>query len=771
MAGQVMSTEWLRPIQKFRTRVYLLLTILVILVMGAAASVFLISQNRALEEALTKRGQSLTESLAQGVRLGLILEDVDFISQTAAGLLGLPDMLFVDFYRPDGQLLLRLGQFDHNFSVDAADFRAAMNSKMVTRSGVLTASGNQEPYREFLTLVNLEDEVPAGFIRVGLATRAISEKWEETLKATVWTTLLLIVLTGMAAYFPVRRITHPLKQLADGALEIGQGNLDFRIELDSQDEIGELARNFNTMARSLQERDAEIKRKAKALETSELKYRELFEGIGQALYICDMDGKLLDCNQAMVDLFGYESREEMIESVQMGSDIYADPGRRPVVVNEALQRDGVRGLELEFKKKNGDRINALVTSGVRRDDKGKAIGFEGMIQDITEVRQLENQLIQSQKMESIGRLAGGVAHDFNNILSIINGYAQLALMEMEDDHRFREHIETIYDSGRKAANLTKQLLAFSRKQIIQPVILNLNVVIETMRSMLERLIGENIEIEIKPGDDLWDISADPTQIDQIIMNLAVNARDAMPTGGRLVIETMNISLDSESAKKESIDGPGQYLMLAISDTGRGMSGEVRARIFEPFFTTKEVGKGTGLGLATVYGIVKQNNGYIYVYSEPDMGTTFKIYLPRIGVDTDDLMFEQPEELPGGRETILLVEDYIDVREFALKVLSKLNYKVLVAEDGAAALKICDEFEGRIDLLLTDVVMPRMNGNELAEHVSRLQPGARVLYMSGYTEETIAHHGVLKKGINLLQKPLTPQVLAMAVREVLDTGTT
>ncbi len=387
-----------------------------------------------------------------------------------------------------------------------------------------------------------------------------------------------------------------------------------------------------------------------------------------------------------------------------------------------------------------------------------------------EKKKMEEQLHQAQKMEAVGRLSGGIAHDFNNLMTIVMGNADLTLMMIPEDDPLRESILEIKKAGERAASLTRQILAFSRRQIIQPVVLNFNALVLGVDKMLRRIIGEDIALETTLSSDLGQVEGDPGQVEQIIMNLAVNARDAMPKGGRLTIETANVELDREYAAKHIAVTPGPHVMLAVSDTGEGMTEAVRSQIFDPFFTTKAVGKGTGLGLSTVYGIVKQAGGHIWVYSEPGKGTCFKIYLPRVDKAHPvlDPLKIPPESLQGA-ETVLVVEDDAQLRNMACKILKKYGYKVLSAEGGPSALEIAKTHGETIHLLVTDVVMPVMSGKEAAECMKTLQPDIKVLFMSGYTDNAIVHHGILDKDTAFLQKPFTPEGLARKVREVLTGG--
>jgi signal transduction histidine kinase len=387
---------------------------------------------------------------------------------------------------------------------------------------------------------------------------------------------------------------------------------------------------------------------------------------------------------------------------------------------------------------------------------------------IEALRNTENQLVQSQKLEAVGRLAGGISHDFNNLLTVILGYTDISKRTLKEGDPLLRNLEEIGKASERAASLTRQLLAFSRKQVMQPKVFDLNTVVSDLKKMLRRMIGEDIELRVISEADLGNIKADPVQLEQVIMNLVVNARDAMPRGGKLSIETSNVYLDESYAREHVSVDPGEYVMLAISDTGCGMNEETRQRIFEPFFTTKESGKGTGLGLSMVYGIVKQSGGNIWVYSEEGRGTTFKIYFPRVTAEAEEYRrVGDTFEMPKGSETILLVEDAALVRTLARQVLETAGYKVLEAASAEAALTICEPNGTRIDLLLTDVVMPGMSGNDMSKILLARQPDMPVLYMSGYTDEAIVQHGVLEAGINFLQKPFSPGALALKVREVLD----
>jgi two-component system cell cycle sensor histidine kinase/response regulator CckA len=404
-----------------------------------------------------------------------------------------------------------------------------------------------------------------------------------------------------------------------------------------------------------------------------------------------------------------------------------------------------------------------------RDSDGQVSGAICMSLDITDRKQLEEQLRQAQKMEAVGRLAGGIAHDFNNLLMVIQGYSDLLVERLPGGDPLRRNAEQIQMASQRASSLTRQLLAFSRKQMLAPKILNVQSVVAEMEKILRRLIGEDIQLETSSAPDLGLVRADRSQIEQVILNLAVNARDAMPQGGRLTIETANVELDSSYSHPPAVLSPGRYVMMAVTDNGCGMDAETQAHVFEPFFTTKEKGKGTGLGLATVYGVVKQSGGYVWVYSEPGRGTSFKIYLPRIEETAVPAVRDGKSEMQvpqRGSETILLVEDEKGVRELAREYLASSGYTVIEAEDGHTALELAAMHVGQIHLLLTDVVMPGISGRELAERVSQIRPGIKIIYMSGYTDQAVVHHGILRNDAVLLQKPFTLMTLAGKLREML-----
>ena len=515
-------------------------------------------------------------------------------------------------------------------------------------------------------------------------------------------------------------------------------------------------------------------RDARLARESQHRFRALTENNLAGVILLDARGLLTYANDAFLKIIGYDRAE--LESGRLRWSDFASPEWKRIAEQADLHKseiDSVHSVVEEFTTKNGQRLSVLIASAWAGTENEEhlvctIIDITDRVHAEEELRKSEERLLQSQKLESVGMLAGGIAHDFNNMLTAINGYSELGISKLPAEHVLRNYFEEINKAGERAARLTRQLLAFSRKQILEPKIIDLNEITSDLENMLRRLIGEDINLRTYLFKDLAMVKADPGQIEQVIMNLAVNSRDAMPDGGKLTIETRNVELDEVYAQQHEEAAPGFYVMLAVSDTGIGMDVDTKKRIFDPFFTTKGVGKGTGLGLSTVYGIVKQSGGHIWVYSEPGVGTTFKIYLPV--VEEGDAEFVPAEGVLTnlyGTETILLAEDEDIVRKLAADVLQQYGYQVLEAVNGTEGLAICERHEGMIHLLLTDAVMPEMSGREMATQIANLRPEIKILYMSGYTENSIVHHGMLDAGTNFIPKPFTPDQMVKKVRKLLD----
>ena len=577
----------------------------------------------------------------------------------------------------------------------------------------------------------------------------------------------VIMAIALALFFALRtrqKILKPINELITYIGKVAKGEYTFQLQQKSYREADELAHGFRQMSQA-------IKKREKALRKSEKKYRFLVQNASSIIMRWNTKGNFTFINEYARTFFGFNKKELIGHPLtatiippgesggrdlnKMIGDIIADPEKFVINENENITKNGVRKW-LQWSNKpiynESGEISEILSIGT----------------DITEQKKLEEQLRQAQKMEAVGRLAGGIAHDFNNLLTAINGYAELILLSLDEKDPIRADLAEIKKAGSRAALLTEQLLAFSRRKILKPGVFNLNNLIADLENMLRRIIGEDIEMKAVLEKDIKNIKADPGSIEQVIMNLAVNARDAMAKGGKLLIETSTVFLDSRYAGEHAEVETGFYTCLAVTDSGGGIDPEILPNIFEPFFTTKEMNKGTGLGLSTVYGIIKQSGGSITVYCEPDQGTTFKIYLPQVLEEAEQSKAAaiQPDDYSGS-ETILLVEDEELVLNFAVSILEKYGYRVLAAPSGGAALKLCEKERHSPDMVFTDVVMPGMSGSQLAEKLTALYPQLRVLYASGYTENAIVHHGVLDEGIDFIQKPYGAEELLAKIREILN----
>ena len=665
--------------------------------------------------------------------------------------------------------------------VDKPDLIKAMSSQI--NEGTFTGFGNDGTkclygYKRFYLKGNTS---PYLFLRVGIPEEQALRYARNSLVVNLALLGGAFLIAMVLAWFLGRRlIVQRLRRLVDAAQRLGHGDLQIRTGLSySQDELGLLTKAFDEMAEALEDKETQRKSVEGALRKNEEKFKAIADYTYDWENWVGTDGKLVWVNSGVERMTGY-SVEECMSMTDFPFPIIdeADRGKVAEGFGKALQGERRGNFEFRLRCKDGALRWGSVAYQPIYDDSGNSLGHRSSIRDITERKQaegekakLQEQLLQAQKMESVGRLAGGVAHDFNNMLGVILGHVEMAVEHVDKALPLHTDLQEIRKAAQRSADLTQQLLTFARKQTVSPKVLDMNATVAAILKMLQRLIGEDIHLIWLPGLKLWPVKIDPSQIDQILANMCVNARDAISGVGKVTIETGNVFFDEAYCADHAGYVPGEYVLLAVSDDGCGMSKETFGNLFEPFFTTKERGKGTGLGLATIYGIVKQNSGFINVYSEPGQGTTFKIYLPRHIGKTEQVQTVKPqgpqEPIMRGRETVLVVEDEPAILSLSKRMLEKQGYQVLIAGTPGEATRVAEEHTGEIHLLMTDVVMPEMNGRDLAEKLLSLYPNLKCLFMSGYTADVIAHHGVLDDEVHFIQKPFSIKDMAAKVREVLD----
>ncbi len=606
-----------------------------------------------------------------------------------------------------------------------------------------------------------------GLVDIVVREQALGSTARAIATATGWWALVGLLLLPAAALLVHRRFYRPLAALDGAFARLASGDLAATVPVSHADEMGRLAQHFNRMTAIVRSRTEEQQRQSEqAIAASDLQLRTVWDASADGMRLTDAGGTVVRVNEALCRIIGLPRAE--LEGKPLTAAY--DPGRSDTILQKHIQR--FRGelfrqqYEQEVMLWNGRRIWLEVATSMF-ESPGHEPLLLSVIRDVTERKRLEEQLRQSQKMDAVGRLAGGIAHDFNNILGAIVAYAELARGALAQDDPVADDVAQIEVAARRAGDLTRQLLAFARRQMLELRVVDLNALVDDLDKMLRRLIGETITLVTRRSDLPCTVKVDPGQFEQVLVNLVVNARDAMPHGGRLTIEIRNVDLDEAYADGRPGVTPGPYVLLAVSDTGTGMTEEVQRQIFEPFFTTKERGKGTGLGLATCYGIVRQAGGHLWVYSEPGRGSTFKVYIPR---STEAVTAPAPAEhhgpAPTGSETILLVEDEAMLREAVARSLREHGYRVLSAASGEEALDVARLHAEPIDLLVTDVVLPVMGGRQVADLLRASHAGLKVLFVSGYTEDAVVNHGILEAGIQFLPKPFTPAALARRVRRVL-----
>ena len=758
---------------------FLVGTLLVVAsVMSALVLIVEQRQREAIIREVQRRGDALARDLAAVSTGPLVLYNYTQLEQNVVRVAAETDVAYAMILDRDG----RLAAHDHRPDMMGTVVGSGALDRVLSSDATVVQEidgPDGEALYDFTVPIQV-DAQPWGTARVGLSRRRMDLEIATTRRQLVLLAILVLGGAGLASALVARRIARPVRQLAAGAAGISRGELVQRVEPTTWDEIGQLATAFNEMARQLHEQRSALLEGRTALEAAHAELRRRFgelsdlksytdhilDSLANGIVTLDLDGRVVTLNGAAETLLGCPPAAAV--RGRPVTEVLSHAPELVALLHAAIQWRIGRTATVTLPGRQGSVVPVEATTATLKGGEEQDLGVMLIVRDLTAVRALEAQLRQAQKMEAVGRLAGGVAHDFNNLLTVITGRSQLLLLKLPPESPLRRDVELVEETAHRASALTRQLLAFSRKQMVQPRVIDLNEVVRGMETMLSRLIGEDVVLATRLDAAAGCVRADPAQLEQMIVNLAVNARDAMPLGGRLALETSYVRVDEESARRHVGLRPGPHVRLVVRDTGIGMDGLIKAHLFEPFFTTKGPGKGTGLGLATVYGIVTQSGGAIRVDSEPGQGAVFTIDLPRVDAPAD-LRGDPgiPEAAPHGSETVLLVEDEPEVRGLARDILHQQGYTVLEAADGDDALRIGREHGGPIHLLVTDVVMPQMGGRELADHLKAGRRETKVLYVSGYTDDAILHKGVSETGTAFLPKPFTAAELAHKVREVLD----
>ena len=712
-------------------------------------------ERQLLRDEINKRGEVLIAVAAKNAELPLLSGNAELMRNEASSISEIKNVTFVTFYDSHFEPIVHQGM--SILILPPAGLTSATDFYVREQGGYFEfyapvfslRSGEGLDMFEESGAESLQKE-HIGWVRVGLSKDVMNETARRmTVNGVLFSFGLAFIGVVLVTFF-LNFMLLPLNTLFSAAKNLREGEYPDVPIIERNDEIGQLSAEFNKMSSAIRDREQQ-------LYYSQKRISDLFERVEHAIFWLAPDFKVIEGNKKFSELCG---------EVSAFFDLF-EAGKREDFMKEAAAGILV-GKEVEIVTLKGNHYIISLSIYPEIGKKGDITGFDGHFVDITEKKKMEETMNQTQKLESLGLLAGGIAHDFNNILTVIIGYSDLVARKISEDNPLNAQIKVIREQGIKAAELTRQLLAFSRKQVMELKVVNLNNLINNMAKMLGRLIGETIEMKLVPRPSAGNIKADPSQIEQIIMNLAVNAKDAMHDGGSLIFETDGVFLDEEYCRTHEELSPGKYVVLIVTDTGQGMTVEVRERIFDPFFTTKEKGAGTGLGLSTVYGIVKQLKGHIFVYSEIGRGTTFKIYFPEV---KEAVQEEAKDNIPRiglkGEETILVVDDEASIRNLIRDTLQPLGYTVLEADSDQAAIEWSRKPNLTVDLLLTDVVMPGMGGRKLADILLNVMPTMKVLFMSGYTDEIIAQQGVLAPGTLFINKPLIPSILVKKIRDILN----
>jgi len=724
------------------------LSLVIISISSVSTYFFVNSHRQSIEKQLIARGGALSYAMSKAAAEGIAREDLDLIRK-AQHIINAEDVTLVQVYT---------NLWDMVDSYPFSRFRNPPDSDAIDHF----RESDFPFFREFKENYDFYEPITfapftgspsatIGFVRISLSTSGMNREIRKSLSAHITASVITAVISiAVLSFLITRIITRRIGDLRKNILLFRDGTAAGAFRPDPSrfagDEIGDVFAEFGRMSRDITEKEGRL------IESKE-KTDALFDRVEHAIFRTDDEGRIIETNKKFREMFGSVERICVImEDVDC-------------IIRAFFEKK--ISMEKKVKGKDGSEFFIALSLYAGTDRAGNVTGFDGYIMDMTQQKRLEEILLHRQKMEAVGTLAGGVAHDFNNILTAIIGYGNLLLMKMGREDHLKHYIEQILSVSNKAANLTRNLLAFSRKQVINPRPVDLNMIVKNLENLLARLIGEDIELRIRLTDENLVLTADSSQIEQVLMNLATNARDAMPGGGTLTIETVPVVITGANCNIYDLEDPGAYAMISVSDSGTGMDEMTREKIFEPFFTTKETGKGTGLGLSIIYGIIRQHKGNISVYSEPGRGTTFKIYLPLKTSGALETQTEDLSEIKGGTETILLAEDDAAVRNTVREMLERSGYDIIEARDGEEASRVFKENAGRIRLVILDVIMPKKNGREAYREIRELAPHVKAVFMSGYTDDIIHRKGMIEEGLEYLQKPFTPEALLRKVREALD----
>jgi PAS domain S-box-containing protein len=718
------------------------------------SSVIAVNERKMLMYSLLTKGQSFASYIAKLSIDPLIMKDSiqldSFVNEANKD----EDVMFIIIKDADGNIMT--SQYASiNYQSLMLKTILPKISKDSDLSDIIAAVKEKEAVTELSAPVQSGIHT-IGKVTIGMSGHRINQQILNTILFVIALNLVVALVLGVVLFSASKKIIlDPIRELAEAAFYLAKGDLSTQVKIKTTGEVQTLVDSFNRMAEDLNKTTV-----------SKDYVDNIIKSMIDTLIVLSPDSKILRANEAACALLGYDEEYLKGKSFEMicENGLSEDGGS----IDSILERGHIRDVEKIYLARNRIKIPMLFAASALRDADGNIQGIVCVAQDITERRRLEEQLFQAQKMELIGQLAGGIAHDFNNILSAIMGYSNIIQMKMDKNEPLRAYVDNIVSASEKAANLTKSLLAFSRKQIINPKPVKLNDIVKNVEKLLLRIIGEDIELNTKLSAEDPVVMADSGQIEQVLMNFAANARDAMPDGGLLIIENELVEIDEEFIQTHSYVLPGKYALMSVTDTGIGMDEKIKEKIFEPFFTTKETGRGTGLGLSMAYGIIKQHKGLVNCYSEVGKGTTFRIYLPVIEATGEEEKPVQPVGTPVcGSETILLAEDDASLRKLTRDVLEKFGYTIITAENGEDAVNIFMDNKDKIQLLLFDLIMPRKNGKEAYEEIKKINPYIKTLFLSGYTANLVHKKGILEEGINFILKPVSINTLLLKVRETLD----